>query len=95
MIIPYNATVCEREFSEQNRHITKARPNIGTDLLRDLLMICLEGPEFGSAQFINVMERASIVWKLPKPENGLLFNIRAITNMQYLQKNIDVHHLFV
>ncbi len=67
LIIPYNATVCERGFSEQNRHITKARPNIGTALLRDLLMICLEGPKFGSAKFFNIMERALIVWKLPEP----------------------------
>ncbi len=69
LIIPYNAAVCERGFSEQNRHITKARPNISTSLLRDLLMICLEGPEFGTARFFNVIERAMKIWELSKSKS--------------------------
>ncbi len=66
LIIPYNAAICERGFSEQNKNITKQRPGISTKLLRALLMICLEGPKFGSIKFFNVMERALKIWGLRK-----------------------------
>ncbi len=53
-----------RGFSAQNGNITKGRTSIQTPLLRDLLMIILEGPDIGTEDFYKVMIRALRLWTI-------------------------------
>ncbi len=44
--------------------MTKGRASMQTPLLRDLLMIILEGPDIGTDDFYEVMIRALRLWTI-------------------------------
>eukprot|EP01083_Nonionella_stella_P095258 267374_1 len=63
LIAPWDAAMCDRGFSQQNLHITKNRTSIGTPLLRNLLMICLNGPEWKEHEKLySILTKALIIW---------------------------------
>eukprot|EP01083_Nonionella_stella_P313193 1123173_1 len=66
LIAPWNTGICERGFSEQNMNITKMRVKIETPLLRDLMMIVLNGPSTGTEEFHAVIVRALKRWSINK-----------------------------
>eukprot|EP01083_Nonionella_stella_P062494 162447_1 len=66
LIAPWNTGICERGFSEQNQNITKLRVRIETELLRDLMMVALNGPDIGTKEFYDVIIRALKLWSVNK-----------------------------
>eukprot|EP01083_Nonionella_stella_P292591 995096_1 len=63
LIAPWDAAMCDRGFSEQNLHITKNRTSIGTPLLRDLLMLWLNGLKWQQHQKLYaILTKALIIW---------------------------------
>ncbi len=59
LIIPFDAAICDRGFSEQNLVITKDRTSIKTGYLRDSMIVCVEGPEWSEGKKVmKLMIRA-------------------------------------
>ena len=64
---PFAAAICDRGFSEQNLIITKRRTSILTPLLRDLMMICLNGQKWSDAdELLRVLMDALKLWSKNK-----------------------------
>ncbi len=59
LIAPWAAAICDRGFSEQNNNVTKRRTCILTPVLRDLMMICLNGPHWNEHEkLLDILMRA-------------------------------------
>ncbi len=59
LIAAFNAAMCDRGFSEQNQFITKRRTCVGTPLLRNCMIINLEGPKWNEqTKLMNLMIRS-------------------------------------